>query len=228
MTRAWWWVFVVLAGACGTGTTSSEPTASTTDPATVSSSTSVSTSLATPLTVTTTANTTTTAADDPTGVRFSPTDRYVGLTFHSHEGEIPTSNGLRLLDSGCLAVSTGRCDGVWLVMDAQGPMLWVGAQAPSSLEQSVRQTYAITPSSAAASLHFAEGADSSGSADGSILAFVRGDSDQTFHWVDIVRAWSIDPAANGVVPRSASGLRVLDACARYRAHPDSKAPRQCA
>ena len=177
----------------------------------------------TPATITSIPATTTTL---PT-VTFTPTSRYVGLTFVSFEGEVPNTNGLRLLDTGCLDVATGHCDGAWVIADDQGPMLWVATQAPGSLVQTVHNVFTISGVGPAEALHFAQGRGDDPlhpPSNGSILALVRGSSDSTFHWTDIVAAWMITTMTTS---RSTTGLAVFDACASYRADRNQKAPRQC-
>src|SRR5882672_8328314 len=175
------WSFVLVS--CGTSDSSTEPSRSAPAPV-IPSTLSVPAS--------TTAVTRATSTTAPT-VSFAPTSRYVGSTFTSFEGEIPNIKGLQLVDTGCLDVATGHCDGVWVVADDQGPMLWVATQAPGSLDQTVHEVFAISGIEPTETLHFAQGGGdpSQGPANGSILALVRGASDPAFHWTDIVAAWTI-------------------------------------
>jgi hypothetical protein len=166
-----------------------------------------------------------------------PSSRYVGLNFVSYEGEVPNTNGLRMLDWGCVNVvarpqpGTILCQlevSAWYVTDAQGPMLWIATRQPGqNVAFTVQHTFDISPVPPTQELHFAESSGGPGSVnDASTIALVRGVSDSSAHWTDIVAAWTISSDGTTIEPRSTIGFTVLDACAVYRTS-GGKQPGNC-
>lgn len=151
-------------------------------------------------------------------VQFDRSDRYAGLSFTSTEGQVPPTNGLRVLDWGsCALLHPGPAPDelicgppdrwLWLLADNQGWVLWVATHAGvPNVGFTVLWSIDVSPPPTGESLHFSEH-------DPTVLALVRGSSDSTFHWTDIVGAWTIDTEAGTVTPRSTDGVTVFDLCA---------------
>lgn len=159
---------------------------------------------------------TTSGANAPT---LTVTGRDVGFRFTTTEGEVSGPNGLKALDSKCVKVTSAGCVTIAeYVQDQQGPMIWVaqGGPLPSSLVM-VTHSYVPPPLASGEQLHFAENS-------GLVAAIVQGSSDSTFHWPDIVAAWSIDPGTGAVASVPATGVSVLDACGQERAQPGKVLP----
>jgi len=162
-------------------------------------------------------------------VQFTPTSRYAGLTFDSPEGAVPSTNGLRVLDWKCLDEVPGtqlgatRCEPdswAWYVVDANGAMLWFAHHAPGqSTVMVVDRALSVSFPPAGTQLHFADG-------NGHVLALVGGTTDASYHWTNVVAAWTLDPATGDVSPRSTDGVRVLDQCAQF-VNLGGKTPVEC-
>ena len=108
---------------------------------------------------------------------------------------------------------------MWYVSDNNGPLLWIATMTPFSTF-SVQKAWDVSGVPPGMSLQLAEN-------NHSVLALVNGDSDASFHWTDIIAAWTIAWPGATITPRSPAGLIVYDACTRYRHDHQAKAPPDC-